>query len=87
MHRLSYSSRGSIVIECAIPAVQTTVELCRTKTVLFGSGGPVLNHDIFSINSLNKKKKFEVDFYLIKVSRNKLFIANFYCNGIFSISV
>lgn len=41
MHRLSYSSRGSIVIEWAIPAVQTTVELCRTKTVLFGSGGPI----------------------------------------------
>jgi hypothetical protein len=40
MHRLSYSSRGSIVIECAIPAVQTTVELCRTKIVLLGSGGP-----------------------------------------------
>ena len=43
MHRLSYSSRGSIVIECATPAVQTTVELCRTKMVLFGSGGPRKN--------------------------------------------
>lgn len=43
MHRLSYSSRGSIVIEWAIPAVQTTVELCRTKTVLLGSGGPIVN--------------------------------------------
>jgi len=43
MHRLSYSSRGSIVIECAIPAVQTTVELCRTKIVLLGSGGPMVH--------------------------------------------
>lgn len=43
MHRLSYSSRGSIVIEWAIPAVQTTVELCRTNTVLFGSGGPIVD--------------------------------------------
>jgi hypothetical protein len=39
-HRLLNSSRGSIASEWGIPAVQTTVELWRTNTDLFGSGGP-----------------------------------------------
>lgn len=54
MHRLSYSSRGSIVIEWAIPAVQTTVELCRTKTVLFGSGGPSIDDILYDTIVTNK---------------------------------